>query len=83
MSFLALSKDLYFWENFGIENIISVYNKQCSWLKLIQAELFKGQCIIYKPFNLSFKTIFHVWELSERYRFGSTLSTNWNKACDF
>lgn len=60
MSFLALSKDLYFRENFGIENIISVYNRQCSWLKLIQAEVFKGQCIIYKPFNLSFKTIFHV-----------------------
>lgn len=83
MSFLTLSKDLYFWENFGIENISSVYNRHCSWLKLIQAELFKGQCIIYKPFNLSFKMIFHVWELSKRYRFGSTLSINWNKTCGF
>ena len=45
---------------FGGVEAISVYNRQCSGLKLIQAELFKGQCIIYKPFNLSFKTIFHV-----------------------
>lgn len=76
MSFLVLSKSLYFWENLGIENISPVYNRQCSWLKLIQAELFKGQCIIYKPFNLSFKTIFHVSELSRRYQFRSTSFIN-------